>query len=361
MRFVLRKTLLRLLASSEAEQTAGSKIKHMGKRRRGVLRQVLAQALSENKDAESIASILKREANTPGKTDQRNWKRVAITERTDARGRASLELIRNAIGRNAKVYRETHDCCDLCASLFGKPGQPKHWLASKVTEKHAGAVHPNCECSPWKAAEMPGLVKAMHQMEEFPMGYVRRERSPEGVWVPMVSTGNGYWVQLDSIMGKHLIRTIVASMPVIEVRRSLGFVVCKHGHIKGRPQGRYALHDLRKLGGARFYPMDLGSRDDQELRVRGMTDVHSFDQYITKIKQVLPAVANMPEYWENPSRIRYLTDFFGFKTLTDWTVVIPGTIPVEAMLGSYAPGRTPVRRAIRRETQRLLREAELKK
>jgi len=138
--------LVNTMASIEASGTAGSKVTNMGKKRKSELKDIISDGLANGDSIQQIAKDLKNNVST--KRDDRDWTRVARTEVTNAKGIGSLDLIIAEHGEKAKVYRETNNCCDVCAKLFGRT-KKKIWIASFVPEKIKGAVHVNCLCKEW--------------------------------------------------------------------------------------------------------------------------------------------------------------------------------------------------------------------
>lgn len=344
-------SILKPLAIAEAKLIGGKKMKRIGQARRSLVAETVAEGISRNASVDTLAQNLKEKANTETGRDKRDWRRVAQTEVTDAKARASLDLIENVFGKDAKVFRRVNPkCCSECAAMYGKPPKYKQFTASKIPEKARGALHPNCICGPWSSIEQPDLTKAMSPLEDIPVGYVKMQGDHA-----IVSTGNGYWARLDSITGRAIIQSVLMHTPLVIQRESLGFTVMRHGHLKADKS--YIIVPPTILSSCRFYPMDLGSTDDQELRVRGMTDLHTLDEYVKKMKAALPTVATMPNFWDGV-KVRYLTDFLGYKTLTDWTIVFPGKPKEQTKLSARLIG---VRRAVRRYTRNSLEINSLRK
>jgi hypothetical protein len=354
----VRKSLLKPLTVAEMKETGGLKITKIGVKRRQKVAHLLASAHKTGRSTvESVTAHLKREFGT-----KRNWERVAITELTEAKGIASLDVIQRVFGSDARVFRlHGPSCCEKCRSLFGSTKNPKIWRASQIPAKIRGAVHPNCVCGPWQCVDKPDLTKAADPMSDLPMGLVRKEYDPHIKHpVAIISTGNGYWTRMDSPTGRAIVQTIAMLVPAAKLRESLGFTVFVHGPIKTR-HNKVELYDLRRLSGARFYPMDLGTDDDQTLRVKGMSQAKDLNEYLTHLKTVMPHIATMPEYWENGQSIRWLPDFFGFKTLTDWLIVVPGKVDEKNKIKNVILSLHGQKKAIRRTTYEQLEGAELRK
>lgn len=352
------KSLLKPLTVAELKSGA-TKLTNASARKKARVQEILSIAHQDGRRTEAgVIKQLEREFGT-----KRDWKRVALTERTEARGRASFDLVTSVFGDNAIVYRDVgENCCEKCCNLFGKPGSPKRWVASQVPEKIKGAVHPNCDCGAWRSKDDPTLTKSQHTLSDIPMGVVKRLwDAQEENYYAMVSTGNGYWVRMDSITGRNIVMQFALHVPVVKVRESLGFTVFVHGYFKFQRQKTAELYDLRSLSGARYYSQDLGDDDDQYMRNRGMRMIKTLDDYLSHIKNVMPVVATMPEYWDNDKQVRHLPDFFGFKTLTDWIVVVPGKPDKTAKIKRVTLSLNGLKRAIRTATYASMKKDDLKK
>lgn len=335
MKLTVRKSLFDLLTATEMK-SSGDKITHMGKKRVAAVQGILSEAvLDKRTTVSSVARRLEAGANTPTGTDKRDWKRVAQTEMTAAKGVASLDLLRDLYGLDARVYREVHPkCCEMCAKAYGTASRPKLFAIGKIPELFKGAMHPNCICGPWKSIETPDLTKAMHELAHLPVGMVKKD---EGGNI-LVSTGT-YWTELGSTTGRNVTRLVLSHAPLVVLKDQGGITTCSHGWA---PQGgRYELLNFLKIGNARYYPMDYAGN-----REKLMTHVHSWEQYVNKMLQVFPVVATMPNFWKRESGIRYLTDFLGYKTLTDWVVTIPGAVAEKASMGHFSSKKFTMRRKI---------------
>ena len=325
-------------------------------------REILSTAHNDGRrTVEGVTRQLKKEFPND-KRKNRNWEQVARTELTDAKGKASFSLVQQIFGVAAKVYRSVgENCCEKCCALFGKPGKEKVWRADQVPQDAIGAVHPNCDCGPWKAVDRPDLTKALDPLAEVPLGIVKRMwDTQEKEWVALVSTGTGYWTRLDSITGRSIVQVIATHMPVIKLKEpsvgTAGFSIFVHGtgHTKNKKQAE--LYKLSALSGARFYPMDF--TDD---KFKMMKEVRTMDDYLSYLKNVMPQVAVMNDYWENDKQLRWLTDFFGFKTMTDWMVVVPGKVHSKNKLKTVTLSVHSIKKQMRTITYKLLEGASLKK
>lgn len=356
----MKSGLVRPLTAAELKQTGGAKITKIGVRRRKKLMEVLSNA---HLDGRRTVAGVTRQLQSEFGDKTRNWQQVAVTELTDARGKASFDLAMGVFGENAKVYRDVGaNCCVKCCNLFGSVGRPRTWIAKKVPEEIKGAVHPNCDCGSWHSLERPDLTKAMDPASVLPMGIVKRRWNLAKLnYEALISTGNGYWTSLDSVTGRAIVGTMAMCVPVIRLRESMGFTVFVHGtgHFKKTP--KVDLYDLRKLGSARFYPMDLQHLGGQELRNEGMRQVKSLTEYLSFLKSVMPSIATMPDYWDKVGQVRWLPDFFGFKTITDWIIVHPGEPSPESKITTINQRVTGLKMAMRKTTYAQLEGASLKK
>jgi hypothetical protein len=347
------KSLLKPLTVAEMRDQGGSKITKIGVRRRKKVALLLANA--HQKGRSTLGGVTKKLKREMGR--ERNWERVARTELTNAKGNASLGVIQQVFGSDAKVFRlPSPSCCGKCRKLFGKH---RIYQADKIPPEIVGAVHPNCDCGPWQCVDKPDLTKAVGVPLDVPMGLVKRQYDPHIQHdVAVVSTGTGYWVRLDSPTGRSITQTIAMCVPAVKLRERDGFTVFVHGAARVK-EGKVDLYDLRKLQGARFYPMDLGHDQDLETRQKSVTQIRHLNDYLTHLKTVMPHVALMPEYWESDRQTRWLTDFFGYKTLTDWIVVVPGA--VENKIKTITLSVLGHKKAIRSVAYKLLEGSRLEK
>ncbi len=350
MKFTIKKSILRPLTASELE-TGGDKIKKIGKKGLKRVREILSSATMDGR--RTLNGVTLQLTSELG--GDRDWKRVAITEKTASTAKASLDLIISVLGSDAKVFRiPAKDCCKKCHQAL----EGKVFRASKVPAHLAGALHPNCVCPPWQAVGKPNLVKAY--ATDFPMGMVRRVwDGEEKVWKANISTGNGYWVPMDSVTGKAIIQTMLLHVPAVVMRDSMGYTILKHGYLK--TDKKYVFVDVRKLGAGRWYPFDLGAETDESMKLTAHLQARTLDDYISKMKQVLPVVATMAEYWDDDRKLIYFCDFIGYKTLTDWVIVFPGKLPEDAIIGTYSPVLERMRGMLRRVCYQQLNESEIKK
>jgi len=345
MKFTLNKSILSALTVAEFRENAGTKMVGIGSKRRAVVRTILSEAMKQNRTIEGTARSLSRRANTSQGKDKRDWIRVVKTEYTDAKAKASLDLIRSVFGDDAFVYREpSPECCEKCAVAL----KGKKFKVSAVPEELIGALHPNCSCGPWKSVDKPDLTKSMDALADVPIGVVRRVAEKVGHYAE-ISTGTGYWVRMDSATGKSIIRVMLTHIPIVEIGKHKGFCVFHHGFLKADKE--FKIYDLMKIGQARFYPASIMNFDDQEFKQESMTKHHDLAQYITKMQAALPTVALMPEYWDSGAKWKYLSDFMGYKTLTDWHVVVPGEVPLRSFIASISKREMSVKRAIRSFTR----------
>lgn len=330
------------LAALEAEESGGVQIVKIGKKRLATVRSIISQSLRNNRKPFGVAKLLEQEAGGP--RDKRDWKRVARTEMTNARGASSFAMLAKTLGPNGRIYRDTSDCCHDCEKLFGSPGAPRVWRVKHVKKAIQGAVHPNCRCSGWKSDSVPDLAKGDRTM---PFGWVRRQM--RGVsYVAEISTGQ-LWVPLDSISGRSVVRAILIHTPLVVVGEQEGFTVARHGH--GKPLGSsYKLLAPSQVMGARYYDRkpfaDLPHIE--EMRAR---QARTWDDYMERILSILPVIVAMPDFWPGGQGFKYLTEFMGFKQMSDWYVLIPGE-PSDVL--SVEPGSRGVRAAVKTWNQQLL-------
>lgn len=344
-------SLLRVIGGAEARAGAGKLISNIGETRRATVAQVIGRAIERGDSVETAARALARLAGA--KRDDRDWKRVARTEMTSSSALAALDLVRTVHGDDAMVWRETHDCCDVCASHFGR-ARHLQFRAGDVPEHLKGAVHPNCRCGPWQTNGVP-LLKAASD----PVGIVKRDMGT-GKPVYSISTGFGKWESLFSISGKETIRHILTRIPFVAVEKCQGYWLLRHGH--GRPK----VHDLmlldpRHVGGVEYHPSNPFAADHQ--RQARMVTLKTWDGYIEAMLKIVPAVVSMPEYWDPyKGGLKHLSDFMGYKTLTDWWLILPRkTLPSSAIMLEAPLGSISVRAAVAKTTRILMRADDLRK
>lgn len=335
-----------------AHEEVGAKITDLPEAKLPRVQEIVQDAIA-NKDSEDrLARRLRASVNAGGGGDDRDWHQVARTEVCNARARGALDHIMDTYGRGSLVVRETNKCCPTCCNAFGKYVRRK-WVASKVPDKYAGAVHPNCKCGPWKLVnpmKRLQMRKAM-QTDLMPMGMVKRdhlELSPKVAWRYQISTGYGSWVSLDGVTGRTVMRAVLARCPlvVVEPGERMGWARVGHGRTKS---GVVTLMDPALTRGARYYAM----RDDSP----GLSlSVKTREDYIGAMLQVLPVVVSMPEPWTSPNGVSVmpLTDFLGQKTLTDWWVSLPIGQPPEAVIAAEAWTFGSVRSLVRHWNKQLL-------
>jgi len=341
-------TIATKLAALEAEEEGGGLITKIGKKRLASVRRIVSDAIRRDLTPFGAEKQLKRQAGT--KTDKRDWGRVLRTEITNARGKSSFELLASAVGPNGIVYRSTSDCCDSCAKIFGPPGRPRRWRVKQVKPWMQGALHPNCKCGVWMSDKLPELTKAERVL---PFGWVRRVM--EGTdYRPEVSTGAA-WVDASSVTGRAVIRAVLMAMPLVVVDEQDGYTLARHGH--GRvSQPFYQLLSPGQVRGARYY--DRSPLDVPHLREVRFRQARSFDEYVTKILEVMPIVLGMPDFWPTGAGIKYLTEFMGFKQMTDWWVLIPGE-PSDVL--ATVPLSRNVRAAVRETVKQAMSKNSLRK
>lgn len=345
-------SLLRVIGSSDARDNAGSNITKMGDARRKVVRDVIARALASGRSVESAARALARRAAST-KDKDRDWQRVARTEMTESLARGALDLIRTVHGDDAKVWRETNDCCDECADAFGR-NRHRHFRAGDVPADLVGAVHPNCKCGPWQTNAQP-LLKAQSD----PVGIIKRDMEL-GKPSYSISTGFGKWEGLFSISGKAAIRHILTRIPFVVVEKCHGYWLLRHGHGKPKIQDLILL-DPRGVGGVEYHHANPFDADHQ--RQARMVTLKTWDGYIESMMKIVPAVVSMPEYWDPyKGGLKHLSDFMGYKTLTDWYLILPRkTLPANAIILEEPLGAYTVRQAVTKITRMLARADDLRK
>jgi len=352
MKFVA-KSLKNVLASKQADESAAEKMVSIGKRRRAKVKKVVSESIKQGKTTKQIERKLKKEAKVK-REPWRDWGMVATTEVTDSNAKASLDLIEDMYGQNAAVYRDTRDCCPECCLAFGMPGKPKHYVLRMIPDNLKGAVHPRCKCSPWKPVSSPDIFKAAL----YPIGLVSRSMKDDAPEY-MISTGNNKWVGLGSVTARYIVRYVLRCIPYVLVDEINGYKVARHGH--GKPRDRIiTLLNPNAIGNSSFYNINPFEFSGQDRKLR-MMQRKSFDEYLAVVANIMPSVVAMPEYWERPTGMKHLSDFMGYKTMTDWKVVIPGDIPKNAVIFRQKIGLNSVRSAVRTETKKMLFEGDLKK
>jgi hypothetical protein len=116
-----------------------------------------------------------------------------------------------------------------------------------------------------------------------------------------------------------------------------------------------------KIGNSRFYPTDVTKIIDERLRrEHSALKIKDLHEYIQTMQKVIPVIATMPFFWEN-AKIRYLTEFLGYKTLTDWVVVCPSDPPLDSLIAKVHTGLKSPTRAVKEWTMKLLRKDDIKK
>lgn len=353
MRFIV-KSIKTALASKQAEETAADKMVGIGKKRRKMVQNIVADSIKQGKTVDQIERKLKRNAKSK-KEDWRDWKMVATTEVTDSTARASLELLDDLYGKNALIYRDTRDCCPKCCQEFGPPGKPKHWVLRTVPEELKGAVHPRCKCSPWRSVDKLNVFKAAM----YPIGLISRSMV-DGAPSYKVSTGSGKWVGLATVTGRYVMRYVLNCIPYVYIGDKDRYIVARHGH--GHSINKMIrLIDPNAIGSVSFFSSNPFEYPEEERKEMMMKKRKSFDEYLTIVVNLMPSVVAMPEYWDKPNKMKHLSDFMGYKTLTDWFILIPNKISDKAIIFNERQGVHSVRSAVRQETKRMLFEGDLKK
>ena len=323
---------------AEFQENAGKKMVGLGKKRRLAVARILSDAMNRHSKMENIVRRLKNDANTPKKKDKRNWATVVQTEYTDARAKASLDLIISVFGEDTTVYRDPDpDCCDQCKKLL----KGKKFRAGSVPKAIIGSIHPNCVCPTWKTLQQPDLTKSLDELADVPVGHVRRVTVGNDVHAE-ISTGE-YWVSMDSPTGRSVMRTVLMNMPAVGAGARDGYTFFAHGRFQSPKD--FTIWNLAKLGDARFYQRSfLDGKNEDKLKI------HDLSQYLTAIRAALPTIATMPEFWQK-KKIRYLTDFMSYKTLTDWVLAVPGQPHESAHVVDVSSKNIDQRRAVREYTQ----------
>lgn len=323
----------------------------MGEKRKRTVRGIITRMF--NRSPIAVAKRLKAEASSAVDTS-RDWLRVARTEKTNADGIDSYDELLLDLGEGALVCRDTHNCCDACARLFGRPGRPKSFRLGKIDDSLIGAAHPNCKCGPWRAysATTP-MAKADRVL---PFGFVRR-RFGDGIYPVEVSNGS-IWVAPDSLTGRQVLKAVLRATPLVVVSTSGPWAKARHGH--GRPEGEFfqTISPLKAMG-ARYYTRDPDADPDGYMASIRFRQSRSFEEYLEIVLQVLPAVLAMPEFWgPNGMGQKFVSEFMGYKSLTDWWVYMPP----KQDYGRICPtGTAGVRATARRAAQAELQSDRLKK
>lgn len=341
-----------------ARERAGQKITRMGARRKDAVRQTVAAAmLDSRRTVEGVAEELRRVASVSRETS-RNWLSVAETELTDARGHASLQMIREALGPEAIVSRGPGgEKCRVCRLHFGTQARPRYYRAGSVPRGIRGAVHPNCRCGAWVAKDRPNLTKSMSVgIEAGQVGWVRR--GPDGKCTLL--TQSGQWLPLDHHGARATLLMILRLTPlVIPFPLQDGYQFARHGH--GRfTEGKFLLVSFSKVATQGVWlPMDPMLRAGCEFRETLMKNSRNTSDYLEGIIKALPSVVEMPEFWVK-REVRFLTDFMGYKTLTDWHWV-GRPFGKDSWLARYDVGALHPRGAAGILVRKLLRANHMKK
>lgn len=347
------------LGHRRAADSGGSRITKVTEDQRLRLRRVVADAIRNKDSTERLTRRLRHAANSGGHSgDDRDWKRVAVTEVNDARSRASLEHILSAWGPKTLIVRQTNRCCPECCRAFGKHVR-RVWRADKVPEKYKGTVHPYCKCGPWVVAN-PIRKAFKFPAATFSFGTLRRDPHPDlqepGV-PPIFWIWSGkQWVELESVTGRSVMRAVLSRTPLVVVEDGPGWVLARVGH--GRPlRGGFELLDPA-LANGRYFPANPLS-PDRPKDYRAIA-ARSRDDYIEGALAILPVVCTMPEPWKGRSYAD-LIDFLGYKTFTDWWVLLPAARAAESFIADEDAGAQTARQAVMKWSRNLLAENEMRK
>jgi len=304
-------SLLKPLTKREVLISGGSKITSMGSQRKIKMNKIISDSLGSS-SVEQVAHRLKKEVGSRS-DKKRDWVNVAITEKTNAQSKASLDLIESVFGPEAKVYRKANPkCCPQCLFAFGNPKKPKIFTISKIPDKLRFAVHPRCVCGPWKAIEVPDLTKSMNDASSYDLGAVVNDNG-----ILMISVGS-FFASIDSVVGKAMIKYVLLNTPLVKIGEQEGFDMFRHGTVmkndfKNEIPSKIQVCDIMNISDLRFY------KSNTELDV---LKTKTFDDYLSWTMEMIPHVAAMPEMWSKES-IRYVNDFLAFKTITDWVIAAP--------------------------------------
>jgi hypothetical protein len=332
----------------------GVKITNLPDEKLPAVQRIVQQGIKAKESPDLIARRLRHSVNSGGHSgDSRDWRRVAVTEVNNARARGSLDHIIDRYGPGALVYRQTNKCCPRCCHAFGRYVR-RAWRAGSVPDKLKGAVHPNCRCSAW-ALLNPMKRSSMRKAEHaaMPMGMVVRFQQPGLPPVFSITTGFGSTAPLDSITGRAVMRSVLARCPLVVVEPGERSALARIGH--GRPKGQVvSMMDPLACRGVVYYAV----KPEGRLSTLG---AKTRDDYLLAMMQVMPVVASMPELWQQGEAYRPLTDFLGYKSLTDWWAEMPVGQPAEALLDAQPSGARSARDLVRHWNKRMLASDSLAK
>lgn len=251
-------------------------ITNMSDTRKNKVRLILES--SRSKDSKYVARKLKEAAGTQSDSD-RDWERIARTEMTNLNALNSLV----GLDENAVVYRPSaSDCCEICEKHFGPSHKPKYYKVKNIPPEISGALHVSCRCRPWEKR----IQKSIPDAE---------------------------------------IKTTLANIPFVIEGYNSGYTILSHGFSRAKRKN-YEIVDAKKCGNAMFYPASFIGLDIFDLNINKMKNKKTWDDYLTYMCGVLPAVSEMPEV-----KTKNICDMMGYKTLTDWYILVPGKIVKDAV------------------------------